>query len=438
MLKNLVFLVLFASSAAGEVVLDIPKEVSFFEAPVVRVSGLPPLHVITIRATCVDAAGGAFTSSAAFTPHSDGVIDTSRSIANGDYNGVDAMGLMWSLKGKGMFQLPLSGGLTTTFDVLDEQGQTLASTTMLRRVLPSDVKITELRRPESTLVGRFYEHAAGAKRAAVLTLTGSNGGIDERMAPLLASNGFNVLALAYYHFEGLPENLMEAPLEYFRDAVQWMKRQPSVDPARIAIVGVSKGAEAALTVTSHYPELAQAVVAFVPTDVIWEGVDSRARFGGDAHFDAPGVSSWSIDGKGLPYVHKVISEQRIASRPAAFLDAYEPALRKPVDPAAVINVERIRGAIFLVSAGDDLVWPSLEMGRAIRKRLAEHHFRYAFELHEYPLAGHLIAPPGSRVNWNLGGTPPETAKAGVDAWARALSFLKLHLQNANVSSKTLE
>jgi dienelactone hydrolase len=225
----------------------------------------------------------------------------------------------------------------------------------------------------------------------------------------------------------LPENLLETPLEYFRDALLWLTRQPSVDPDRIAIVGGSKGAEAALAVASNYPGIARAVVVFAPTHVIWEGVDARARFGGDAHYDAPGMSSWSIGGKALPYVHKVVSEERIASRPAAFLDAYEPALRRPIDAAAVIAVERITGAIFLATAGDDIVWPSLEMGRAIRKRLTEHHFRGAFELHEYPLSGHGFPPPGVRAGSTLGGTAAETAKAGADAWARALSFLKLQL-----------
>ena len=207
-----------------------------------------------------------------------------------------------------------------------------------------------------------------------------------------------------------------------------MKAQPSVDGDRIAIAGASKGAEAALAVGAYYPDLVRAIIAFVPTHVIWEGVDARARFGADPHFEAPGHSSWSIHGKGLSFVHKVITAERLAHRPpSGFLDAYEPALQRPFDDAAVIPLERFRGAVFLASAGDDIVWPSLKMGRAIKQRLLDHHFKQPLELREYEWAGHGIAPPGFRVGWMLGGAPAETARAGADAWSHALSFLKANL-----------
>lgn len=120
-------------------------------------------------------------------------------------------------------------------------------------------------------VGRFYEHAGTAKHAALLTLKGSNGGIDPSMAPFLASRGYDVLALAYYHFEGVPADLIEIPLESFHDAVRWLAAQPSVDAKRIGVVGISKGSEAALLLASYYPDTVQVVAAFVPSSVDWEG-----------------------------------------------------------------------------------------------------------------------------------------------------------------------
>jgi hypothetical protein len=79
-------LLFYASQAVAGVTLEVPKEVSFFEAPVIRVMGLQPLHPVTIRASCADPSGATLTSSAAFTPHTDGVVDTSLSIGNGDYH----------------------------------------------------------------------------------------------------------------------------------------------------------------------------------------------------------------------------------------------------------------------------------------------------------------------------------------------------------------
>jgi dienelactone hydrolase len=425
----LMSLVVVAASANGAVVIEAPREISFFDAPAIRVTGLAPLQPITIRAALTDSSGQAFTSSARFVPHSDGVVDTSRSVANGNYEGIDAMGLFWSLAGKGGAQWPVTGAVETTIDVLDEKDHLLASAKIRRRMIPDDVQVRELRRPNSPLAGRFYEHSGG-KRAALLTLTGSNGGIDPSMAPFLASRGYNVLALAYYHFEGVSENLIEIPLEMFRDALRWLAAQPSVDSQRIGIVGISKGAEAALLTASYFPEGVRAVAAFVPTSVVWEGADARARFGGDPHFDAPGGSSWSLSGKPLPFVRKVVAEERLANRPVAFLDEYEPPIRRPLDPATVIPVEHIRGSIFLAASGDDLVWPSLTMARQIKQRLAKHDWRHRIEVHEYPIAGHGIPPPGYRTNTPLGGTPAANARAGADAWTRLIGFLQQTLGSA--------
>ncbi len=410
--------------------INVPKEVSFFEYPCIRVTGLQPMIPITIRATAMDMTGATFTSSARFVPHADGVVDTTKAIANGAYTGIDPMGLFWSLDGKGAFQPPIAGTIETTIDVLDESGQTIASSKLQRRMIPVDVQVTELRRPDSQLVGRFYEHT-GTKRAAILAITGSNGGIDKRMAPFLASGGYNVLSLAYYHFEGVWPDLIEIPLEYFQSALQWLSHQPSVDGHRVGIVGVSKGSEAALLTASYFPDLVHAVGAIVPTAFVWEGADARARFGGDPHFDAPGKSSWSLNGKPLPFVHKFVSPQRLAKRPAGVLDEYEPPLDRPIDAETVIPVERIRAPIFLASAGDDFAWPSLQMSRDIRNRLAAHHFAYAVEGHEYPMAGHGISPPGFRVGTALGGTPAENARAGADAWTHLRMFL-----DANLGSKS--
>ena len=56
------------------------------------------------------------------------------------------------------------------------------------------------------------------------------------------------------------------PLELFDRALGWLKAQEEVDGARLAIVGGSKGAEAALIVASRHPEL-RAVVAGMPSSV---------------------------------------------------------------------------------------------------------------------------------------------------------------------------
>ncbi len=125
----------------------------------------------------------------------------------------------------------------------------------------------------------------GGKRPAVIALGGSEGGsrMVSASAALLASHGFAVLALPYYsppgfgvngptapEVAGLPTAFADIPVDRLDAARAWLAQQPEVDASRIALYGVSKGAEFALLAASRmaWPK---AVVAIVPSDVVWEG-----------------------------------------------------------------------------------------------------------------------------------------------------------------------
>lgn len=422
----LLLVLVVTTSARGQtpsVSIEAPREISFFEAPIIRVTGLPPLHPITISVASGDPERKDTASRARFVPDLDGVVDTSRSIANGEYEGVDPMGLFRRVRiGQPM---PLSGMVKATVAVEDENGRALASTVVDRWILPRSVTITDITFPTAGFVGRLYEHAGERQRPAIVALTGSSGGIDFQMAPWLASQGYNVLALASFNAPGLPGDVLELPLEYFASAIEWLaKRRATRD---VSVLGASLGAEAALLVGSYYPDRIRLVVAWMPTHVVWEGIDARARFGGDATFASPGKSRWSVNGKPLPFVRKFVSAARLNKPPFATVDQYVPRLEAPIDPAALIPVERIRGPVFLISAGDDLGWPSLRMAREVKARLARRQNGPEVQLWEYPMAGHALPPPGIGTNLSLGGTSSANALAQRDAWSRLRAFLSVHL-----------
>jgi dienelactone hydrolase len=424
---GLLLVLVVATLAHGQtpsISIEARRDLSFFEAPVIRVSGLPPLHPITISATSGEPERKDAASRARFVPDLVGVVDTSRSIANGEYEGVDPMGLFRRPRlGQ---QMPLSGTVKTTIVVENEEGRVLASTVIDRWIVPRSVTVTDIALPTAGFVGRLYEHTGERPRPAIVALTGSGGGIDVNMAPWLASQGYNVLALAYFRAPGLLDDLLEYPLEYFARAMDWLAKRPS--SRDVSVLGASKGAEAALLIGAYYPDRVRLVVAWMPTHVVWEGIDARARFGGDPTFASPGKSGWSLNGKPLPFARKFISAARLQKQPAnATVDQYAPVLDKPIDPAALIPVERIRGPVFLVSAGDDLSWPSLRMGREVRTRLARRQKGAEVQLWEYPMAGHSMAPPGIGANLSLGGTLSANAQAKQEAWSRLRAFLRMHL-----------
>jgi hypothetical protein len=265
---------------------------------------------------------------------------------------------------------------------------------------------------------------APRKAPALLMLGGSVGGLSieaNNAAKALQTEGFAVLHLAYFRGPGQNPRLELVPLEYFSTAFAWLGRQAEVDSARMGIVGGSKGAEAALVFAARHPEL-KAVLAYMPSSVIWPGIGSEETSG-------PIGSSWSEGGKPLPYLPNPPYDPR---RGGTMADDFAASLTaRPQHPDAIIPVERIAAPILLVCGQADRTWPSCPMARQIQQRLAEHH-RPAATLLAYDDAGHtgfgLPVPLDDPRLTIAGGTAQGTSAARADSWPKAVAFLKSHLE----------
>ncbi|GEO01519.1 dienelactone hydrolase [Novosphingobium sediminis] len=281
---------------------------------------------------------------------------------------------------------------------------------------------TPIRLP--TLVGNFYPGAGEGRRPAILLLGGSEGGLGaavDGQARLLAQEGFAVFALAYYRLPGQPKRFELVPLETLTGALDWLKAHSGVDPARLAIMGTSKGAEAALLVASRRADIT-AVVAAVPSQVAWQGFDWS--------FAPVKTSSWSEGGKPVPYL------------PITTVgwngDIYGPALADAAKhPEAAIPVERIAGPVLLLCGEDDKLWPSCRMARAVKARRDEQGNALATTLLAYPDAGHFGVgpqlPAGDSVPAMItmfGGSKEGNVAARADGWPRTIAFLKQALAPA--------
>jgi hypothetical protein len=143
------------------------------------------------------------------------------------------------------------------------------------------------------IFANYYPGQPDQQGPAVLLLGGSEGGISKSVTEdvrALQSEGLSVLALGYFGVPGQPKSLERVPLETFDRALAWLRVRPEVDPQRISVFGMSKGAEAALLVATRHPEL-RAVVAGSPSSVVWPGVNRHSL---------DPASSWSADGRSLP------------------------------------------------------------------------------------------------------------------------------------------
>jgi len=227
-------------------------------------------------------------------------------------------------------------------------------------------------------------------------------------------------------------------LEYFENAIAWVRAQPWFSDRLLAVWGDSRGGELALLLGATFPEIS-VVMAWVPSGVMFwalglaEPGDTRPR------------AAWTFRGKPLPFLQEnnTTSDPLPTAepgRPVAYAPFYRSQLRDAMAvERATIPVENIRGPVQLVSGMDDQMWPSSDLADIAFHRLEAHRHPFAFRHLKYPGAGHMILVPywpltGVRVitlsveglrdlQLAQGGSLKADAEAGIDAWRDSLAFL---------------
>lgn len=71
---------------------------------------------------------------------------------------------------------------------------------------------------------------------AVLDLWTLGGGLSEKRASLLASRGFVVLTMVLYSHDDTPKQTKVVHLDYFEDAIEFLKKQDKVSSLKGTIV----------------------------------------------------------------------------------------------------------------------------------------------------------------------------------------------------------
>lgn len=269
--------------------------------------------------------------------------------------------------------------------------------------------------PELQLTMQYPNRAAG-RVPAVLVIGGAEGGDKwaRAVAGQLAAHGYAAAAQAYFAGPGLETQLQQIPIERLRQGIDRLAGDPRVDPRRIAVLGFSKGAEAAL-VLAGLDRRIHAVVAGSPTDVVWQGIDRKSGMV---------QSSWTSLGRPMAFVpFAPCSECR--SLGALYAKSHKDAAAVA---AAAIPVETIQGPILLLASRADAVWPSEPMAEALQLRLQQHGFKYRIVLLRYPDGGHFTlgppAPEDAKGDADLGGgTADGVVAARRQSWPQVLSFL---------------
>lgn len=240
------------------------------------------------------------------------------------------------------------------------------------------------------------------------------------------------LSLPYTGKEGLPRLPEEIELEYFENAINWLIKQPQVDPNKIVVMGASRNAELALIIASIFPESIRGVVAYAPSSVSWS--NTVLPYNSNEL-----KSSWKYKGVDVPYLpmNKIIGNE---SNKIKMVEYWKKGLAKTdFITQAAIKVEKINGPIILFSGNDDKVWPSSIMADMIENRLEDNSFEHSFQNIKYDNAGHLISNnpdddssyrtgriniDGKDYEYEFGGNDDGDFKAKQDAKVKLMEFIE--------------
>ncbi|TKS79435.1 Acyl-coenzyme A thioesterase 1 [Collichthys lucidus] len=411
----------------------LPSARCLFDEPIqVKVAGLKSKQVVTMRARSTDEKGVVFSSSATYRADGNGEVDLERDPSfSGSYVGVEPMGLLWSMKAEALhkrFQKMSSlNPHVVKFSVHEEEegeGRMLAEATNERFLIGDGVSRLPVK--EGNVRGVLFTPPGEGPFPAVLDLYTLGGGLSEKRAALLASRGFVVLTIALYGHDDMPKNIREVHLDYFEEAIEFLKRQDKVGSKGVGVISLSKSGDLALSVASYL-----------------SGVDATVWINGCCANTA--FPLYYKKSKILPPLMFDISKI-IPTESGAVMGKY--ALNNPLaeeNKDCLIPVEQAKGRLLFVSSEDDLNWDSKAYVDVMVERLRRHG-KDNFESVSYPGAGHYLEPPygpycpsslhglvGKPLLW--GGEPRSHAAAEVHMWKKVQEFFRAHLRCDGAQTK---
>lgn len=323
-------------------------------------------------------------------------------------------------------RIPENRSYHITMHLLSE-GDVVASITHERAFCTDEVISREINKDQ--LVGRFFVRKDVKKQCPVMiVVSGSDGRIEkaQAIAQCFARRGIASLAVGYFGLSHLPADLTEIPMEYLKHAITYVKEQPETDETRIGIYGRSKGGEMVLVAASLFHEL-RCVVANTPSCYIQEGIIGGKR--------TSGHSSWSYQGRELPYVRATkLSLIRLVygmmkKDVFTFRRFYQEVTwkkGKPKNVNACIRLDQTEAHYLLLSSDTDGIWPS-----DLYANEAEQQLRHAGKEKQcrnviYHRSGHMLTIPYQPIPncREYGGELAAGVAATIEAWNETIDFIK--------------
>ncbi len=338
----------------------------------------------------------------------------------GSYRGRDSDGLIWSMR-------KVAGNTgdipewTYRFSLVDKASSLVSGDLPISTY--GNQALYEVPLAGSGLVGNFL--IPDQKRRPVVIILGGSEGYFVQTAAYLASQGFAALGLAYFGRPGVPQKLSHIPVEYIKQAIDYLRASPYVDATKIGIWGWSRGAELALLAASHYPAF-NAVVTEATSGVVW---------------GTPQGSAWTLAGKDLPYLIPQLG--MVSAKNGRRVYEAGPVRAQTIqstrDRNFLIPLHKIQAPLLVLAGADDQVMPLAPL-RKLFADLQNTTRSYFDRMIVYSDVGHnFIAFPGlpADESWFVdqgpnsilaGGTVAANAAAQRDRLDKIVEFFRSALR----------
>lgn len=359
----------------------------------VRLTGLAPRTRVAVRAQATDRHGTHWAATVRRTADRRGTLDlgtggTARLLEDMLPTGGRSAELIGS--GKTFSYHPGPPGtqrsyrvrLTATALSGRDKGERVARRDLVRQWLTEGTTHRGLTVSRDGIDGDLYlPRKGGGRKAPVLVFGGSEGGnAGTYTAALLASHGHPAMSVCYFRCgkgSGRPNAIDRIDLDYFTRAGKLLRKQPGADADRLAVMGNSRGSEAAQLLGQRHPDVFHDVIAYAPS----------------ANVNGPypsGTTAWTDHGE-------------------------------PV-PTGPLPLDRVRGTVLAVAGGNDKMWGSADSA----DRMARQGARKLL----YPEAGHHVnwfplAQPGQEggADGAVARTAHADQRARADSWPKVLALL---------------
>jgi len=377
-----------------------------------------------------------YESAAWFTVDPDGSLDLAKQKPDsGSYDFVDSMGLIVSLQRTSGDLKDIATGISVSeslfIDIAAECGNEKASARLERRFKAPEIRCLKI---TDEFVGELY-YAENRDDPLIIFIGGSGSGlgVNSPIAAGLASHGFKVLSLPFFNEKGLPAHLSAIPLEYFEKVFAWLSKNPITKGKDIQIIGMSKGAEAAMLLASRYP-FVKKVALWAPHAYCFQGIAFKNE------------SSWTYEGKQLPYIRMknrwVLANMiscMIRNEPFGFTHTFRKSLavaNAESKEAARIRIENAKSDLLMFTTTECNMWNTCDGSQEIMATLKKHNYQHKYDLVVYEDAGEPYYVPyvipttesstkmAPRLVLSMGGSVKGNAYTQRDTWEKTIQFFK--------------